>query len=56
LSGGLADFTNIYGYTDGYFYRYYTTGPYNDGLGDDVTNMFGNDAKQYYPFTPVCFK
>lgn len=66
--GGFKD-TDAYG--DGFIYRYYAMGDYNDGLQcdndlqtkftgtsseDGVSQLDGTAASTFYPYMPVCMK
>jgi len=40
---------------DGFVYRYYTLGDYNDGTSCDLPGC-ASPSSDYYPNTPVCFR
>ena len=37
---------------DGYTYRYYVTGPFNDGQCREMPPQEAGGGADYYPFTP----
>lgn len=55
-AGGMDDYAQEY-YQDGYYYRYFVLGEYNDENDDTaLPNFYGRSDESFFPFTPICLK